>query len=91
MLLGMDYPHHEGTFAMAGTIEYLRATVGAAGVPVDEAKMLLSGNAIARWGFDEATLRPIADKVGPELDFVLTPPELDLFPRGDVHKPLVIG
>jgi len=91
MLLGMDYPHHEGTFAMAGTTEYIRATVGAAGVPVDEAKQLLGGNAVARWGFDEAKLRPLADSVGPSLDHLLTPPEEDLFPRGDVHKPLVVG
>ena len=89
MLLGMDYPHHEGTFAAGGTTEYLRATLGAAAVPPDEAKQLLAGNAIARWGFDEQKLRPLADRIGPSLDHLLTPPETDLFPRGDVHKPLV--
>lgn len=89
MLLGMDYPHHEGTFAAGGTTEYLRATLGAAGVPVHEAEQLLAGNAIRRWGFDTATLRPLADRIGPDLGLVLTPPEKDLFPRGDVHKPLV--
>ncbi len=91
MLLGMDYPHHEGTFAMGGTTEYLRATLGAAGVPADEAKLMLSGNAVARWGFHEAVLRPLADRIGPPVDLILTPPTEDLFPRGDVHKPLVIG
>jgi len=87
MLLGMDYPHHEGTFAR-GTVNYLRATLGAAGVPVDEAKRLLGENAVARWGFDASLLRPLADRVGPELALVLTPPDEDLYPRGDVGKPL---
>ena len=41
MLLGMDYRHHEGTIAAGGTTEYLRATLGAAGVPADEARRLL--------------------------------------------------
>jgi predicted TIM-barrel fold metal-dependent hydrolase len=88
MLLGMDFPHHEGTFAAGGTVEYLRATVGAAGVPADEARRLLGGNHIDRWGFDAGALREVADRVGPELDLLLTPPDEDLFPRGDVHKPM---
>jgi hypothetical protein len=87
MCLGMDYPHHEGTFG-AGTTNYLRATLGAVGVPSDEARKLLGGNAIERWGFDAARLRTLADQVGPELELLLTPPEKDLFPRGDVAKPL---
>lgn len=89
MLLGMDYPHHEGTFAMAGTTEYLRATLGGAGIPADEARKLLGENAVAKWGFDEVRLRELADRVGPTLDLLLTPPEQNLFPRGDVNKPLV--
>ena len=89
MCLGMDYPHHEGTFA-GGTVNYLRATLGAVGVPVDEARLLLGGNAIARWGFAEPVLRAVADRVGPALDLILSPPEEDLFPRGDVSKPLAV-
>ena len=89
MCLGMDYPHHEGTFAAGGTTEYLRATLGAAAVPPDEARQLLAGNAVSRFGFDEAALRPIGARIGPDLGHLLTPPEQDLFPRGDVHKPLV--
>jgi hypothetical protein len=88
MMLGMDYPHHEGTLAAGGTTEYLRATLGAEGVPVDEARMLLGGTAIKVWDFDEAELRAVADRVGPLMDEILTPPTEDLFPRGDVHKPL---
>jgi hypothetical protein len=75
---------------MGGTTEYLRATLGAADVPKDEARQLLGGNAIAKWGFDPAALRPLADRIGPELDHLLSAPTEDLFPRGDVHKPLVV-
>ena len=89
ILLGMDYPHHEGTFAAGGTTEYLRATIGAANVPPDEAQQMLSGNALRRWNFDETKLRPLAERIGPSLSLLLTPPDTDLFPRGDVHKPLV--
>lgn len=88
MMLGMDYPHHEGTFTPAGTVEYLRATLGAAQVPVDEARLMLSENAASIWGFDVERLRPLADEFGPSMDHILTPPETDRFPRGDVHKPL---
>jgi hypothetical protein len=87
--LGMDYPHHEGTFAAGGTIEYLRATLGSAGVPPAEAKRMLGENAVERWHLDGARLRQLADNLGPDLALLLTPPEADLFPRGDVHKPLV--
>lgn len=89
MLLGMDYPHHEGTIAAGGTTAYLRATLGAAGVPPDETAQLLGGNAVTRWKFDAGALRGVADRVGPDLTLLLTPPDEDLFPRGDVHKPLV--
>ena len=89
MLLGMDYPHHEGTIAAGGTTAYLRATLGAAGVPRDETAQLLGGNAVTRWKFDGGALRGVADRVGPDLTLLLTPPDEDLFPRGDVHKPLV--
>ena len=88
MMLGMDYPHHEGTFTAAGTLEYLRATLGAAQVPIDEARLMLSGNAAAFWGFDVEALRPVAEEIGPSMQALLIAPENDKFPRGDVHKPL---
>ena len=38
MMLGMDYPHHEGTWAAGpGTLAYIQATIGACAVPADEA------------------------------------------------------
>jgi predicted TIM-barrel fold metal-dependent hydrolase len=87
MMLGMDFPHHEGTL-LVSTSAYLQATLGAAHVPLEEAKMLLSENAARIFGFDLERLRPIADKIGPSVDDVLTPPEEDLFPKGDVHRPV---
>jgi predicted TIM-barrel fold metal-dependent hydrolase len=88
MLLGMDYPHHEGTFAEGGTTEYLRATLGASNVPVDEAALMLGENHIQRWKLDRDALRQVADRIGPRWDDILSPPTDDLFARGDVHKPL---
>ncbi|GAA1827971.1 amidohydrolase family protein [Pseudonocardia ailaonensis] len=90
MMLGMDFPHHEGTLATGpGTLGYLRATVGAAGVPADEARLMLGESALDVFGLDRAALSAVAAEVGPELDLVLTAPEVDEYPRGDVKKPLV--
>jgi predicted TIM-barrel fold metal-dependent hydrolase len=87
--IGADYPHHEGTWAAGpGTIHYLRATLGAAGVPEDEARLMLGENARRLWQLDEAALAPIVDRIGLDLDDVLTPPDDDFYPRGDVRKPL---
>ncbi|MGE3448434.1 MAG: amidohydrolase family protein [Microbacteriaceae bacterium] len=89
MMLGMDFPHHEGTLVQT-TQEYLRATVGDAGVPRDEAHTLLCGNAAKVFGFDLAKLGPVAARIGLTWDDVLTPPSTNLFPRGDVHKPAAL-
>jgi predicted TIM-barrel fold metal-dependent hydrolase len=87
--LGMDYPHHEGMWASGpGTIEYLRATLGAAGVSADDARRMLGDNALRLWGFDRNTLGPVAERIGPSMQTILTAPQDDHYPRGDVHKPL---
>jgi predicted TIM-barrel fold metal-dependent hydrolase len=92
MALGMDYPHHEGTWAAGpGTVSYLRATLGAVGVPVDEARQLLGETAATLWRFDVSALAQTVDRIGPSLREVLTPPPNDEFPRGDVNKPLGYG
>jgi len=89
MMLGMDYPHHEGTWAAGpGTLSYLQATLGACAVPPDEARMLLADNAIGVWHLDREVLGPIADRIGPAMSDILTPPEEPLYPRGDINKPL---
>jgi predicted TIM-barrel fold metal-dependent hydrolase len=88
--IGADYPHHEGTWAAGpGTVEWLRATLGAAGVTPDEARLMLGANAIRLWGFDEDALTRRANTIGPSLSAVLTPPTEDWYPRGDVKKPIV--
>jgi predicted TIM-barrel fold metal-dependent hydrolase len=89
ILIGSDYPHHEGTWGNGpGTTEYLRATLGAAAVPAGDARLMLGENAIDVFGFDRAALRGVADGIGADLALILTPPTQEFFPRGDVHKPL---
>jgi predicted TIM-barrel fold metal-dependent hydrolase len=88
IMLGMDYPHHEGTWWSPSTLDYLQATLGAAQTPADEARAMLGGTAARLFGLDTAALAPIVERIGPGIDDVLTPPTEDRFPRGDVHKPL---
>ncbi len=92
MMLGFDYPHHEGAWAAGpGLVQYIRATLGVAKVPPHEARQLLSGNIARVWGFDLDTLGAIANRIGPSLDELLTPAETESYPRGDVHKPLALA
>jgi hypothetical protein len=86
MMIGMDYPHHEGTL-IEGTQNYLRATLGAANVPVDEARRLLGETAARVFDFDLVKLDRVARRIGLEPADVLTPPDIDLYPRGDVNRP----
>ena len=88
MMLGEDYPHHEGTFN-SGTAHYLRATLGAAGVPEDEVRLMLGETAATVFGFDTTALAPISARIGLDTDDVLRTPDEDLFPLGDVKKPFV--
>jgi predicted TIM-barrel fold metal-dependent hydrolase len=89
MTFGADYPHHEGTCWVGdGTRDYVRATFGAAQVPLDEARKILGENAAELWGFDVTALAPVTERVGPSPSELLTPPTDDKYPRGDVHKPL---
>jgi predicted TIM-barrel fold metal-dependent hydrolase len=89
MMIGMDYPHHEGTL-IESTQNYLRATLGAAGVSVDEARVMLGQTAAAVFGFDLDYLGAIAAGLDASPESLLRPPEEDLYPRGDVHKPALI-
>jgi predicted TIM-barrel fold metal-dependent hydrolase len=86
MMLGMDFPHHEGTL-IESTQEYLKATIGVADVPIDEARKLLGLVAAEVYDFDLAGLTPVAERIGLKPEEVLTHPERDLYPRGDVNKP----
>jgi hypothetical protein len=87
ILIGADYPHHEGTWgAGPGTTEYLQATLGAPGVTIAEARSMLGGNAIDVFGFNADALGKQADIA--DLDVLLSRPAKEYFPRGDVNKPL---
>ncbi len=89
ILIGMDYPHHEGTWAAGpGTLRYLQATLGAAGVPAPEARLMLGENAAGVYGLDVAALAPTVARMGWSIDEILAVPDADYFPRGDVNKPL---
>jgi predicted TIM-barrel fold metal-dependent hydrolase len=89
ILIGADYPHHEGTWgAGPGTTEYLQATLGAVGVPASDARLMLGENAIDVFHLDRTALREVADQIGTDIGRILTPPTEEYFPRGDVHKPL---
>ncbi|WP_375476312.1 amidohydrolase family protein [uncultured Jatrophihabitans sp.] len=90
MLIGSDYPHHEGTWgAGPGTTEYMQATLGAAHVPPEHARQMLGANAIETFHLDGAALRRTADDIGTPLSTLLQEPTKEWFPRGDVHKPLL--
>jgi hypothetical protein len=86
-MVGVDYPHHEGTWN-GGTINYLQATFGPNDVPEDEARLMLGETAAKVFNFDPAALAPVVQRCGPTPQQILTPPTEDLFPRGDVNKPL---
>jgi predicted TIM-barrel fold metal-dependent hydrolase len=90
MMLGNDYPHHEGTWSI-GTHEYYRATLGAAEVPVEEARLLLGENAINVYGFDRAELAPLASRVGPLPADILAPPPPGAHYRGDIERPISLN
>jgi len=61
LMWGSDYPHAEGTWPHSRAA--LRETF--MGVPSDEVRAMLGGNAARVYGFDVAKLEPIARRVGP--------------------------
>jgi predicted TIM-barrel fold metal-dependent hydrolase len=87
MMLGMDFPHHEGTL-LETTQEYLKASLGHEQVPEAEARQMLGGNAAELFGFDLPKLQAHANEVRTAVPSeILVVPDEDLFPRGDIHKP----
>jgi predicted TIM-barrel fold metal-dependent hydrolase len=87
MMIGADYPHHEGMM-LGGIRNYLQATFGTAGVSFDESRMMLGETAARVFGFDLPALA--AEQVALSADEILKPPEVDLFPRGDVRRPVSV-
>jgi hypothetical protein len=86
MMLGMDYPHYEGTFRH-DTREYLRATVGVEHVPEAEARKLLGETAVDVFGLDTAKFAATAAEIGPTYADIMAPPKTQEM-RGDVLRPL---
>jgi predicted TIM-barrel fold metal-dependent hydrolase len=61
-IFGRDYPHPEGTWP--NTFEWIRAAF--AGVPEEEARLMLGANAIDCFGFDRGKLEAVAARIGPD-------------------------
>jgi predicted TIM-barrel fold metal-dependent hydrolase len=61
IMWGSDYPHPEGSWPF--TREQI--TESFIGLPEDDITLMLGGNALAFYGFDEEKLLPIAERVGP--------------------------
>ena len=85
VLWGSDYPHPEGTWqyqedpdAVPMTRLALRQTF--AGVPDDDVRRMVGGNAISVFGLDAEALRQVATRIGaPTLDDLAAP--LDTIPE----------
>jgi hypothetical protein len=66
---GSDYPHTEGTGPF--TREHLRQVTQ--GIPTDEIRRMLGGNAAALYDFDLAALAPLAAEFGPTVEEIAEP------------------
>jgi predicted TIM-barrel fold metal-dependent hydrolase len=67
MMFGRDYPHFEGTWP--NTWDWLRDAL--AGVPEDEARLMLGENAVSLYRLDRPALVAIAEVIGPRPSDVL--------------------
>src|ERR1700727_50320 len=67
IMFGRDYPHNEGTWP--NTWDWIRAAY--AGVPEDEARLMLGENAIEWYGLDRAKLAALAETIGPRPEDLL--------------------
>jgi predicted TIM-barrel fold metal-dependent hydrolase len=64
IMWGADYPHIEGAWPWSR--QSMRMTF--AGVPGDELQLMVGGNAARCYGLDIASLRPVADRIGPTIE-----------------------
>jgi predicted TIM-barrel fold metal-dependent hydrolase len=69
IMWGADYPHIEGTWPRS--LDALRDAL--AGCTAREVTLMCSETAARVYGFDLAALRPLADRIGPRLDDLVTP------------------
>ena len=70
---GRDYPHAEGTWP--NTVDWVSDAFD--GVPEDELRLMLGGNAIRLLGLDETRLAAIADRIGPTIQDITGRPRPD--------------
>ena len=78
LMWGTDYPHCEGTWPHTRVAQ--RHTF--ASVPEEEARMILGENAIDVYHLDRATLREVADRIGPRPDELSVPVQQEEIPLG---------
>ena len=86
LMWGGDYPHPEGSWP--NVIDALRYGLG--GVPEDELRAILGGNAANVWGFDLELLQGVADRIGPSVELLANPlleDELPLYATGVTFSP----
>jgi hypothetical protein len=70
IMWGADYPHIEGTWPHS--LAALREAC--AGCSADEIRMMVGTTAADVYGFDLDALQAVADRVGPRVDELVTPP-----------------
>jgi predicted TIM-barrel fold metal-dependent hydrolase len=73
LMFGRDYPHPEGTWP--NTLNWLRAAF--AGVPEDDARLILGQNAIRCYSLDAAAIDAVAERVGPPVGDILGDHDVD--------------
>ena len=73
MSFGRDYPHSEGTWP--NTVDWLADAF--AGVPDDELRLILGGNAIRMFDLDHDRLAEIATRIGPTVEQLSSDREID--------------
>ena len=87
LMWGTDYPHAEGTWPRTR----LAMRHCFADVPEADVRLMIGENALDVYDFDEAALRPIADRIGPVPDDLSNPLEESEFPEHRVAAFRVFG
>jgi predicted TIM-barrel fold metal-dependent hydrolase len=72
ILFGRDFPHHEATWPQ--TKQFLADAF--AGVPEDEARLMLGENGIRFFGLDRERLATIAKRIGPKIEEITGGPSM---------------
>jgi predicted TIM-barrel fold metal-dependent hydrolase len=85
IMWGTDYPHPEGTFRRPepGVPIFSRLALANAFSGFDEGQVrdMVGLNAIRCFGLDAAALTKVAERVGPDIKEISTPPDLSKLPK----------